>query len=508
MNKELINNFADKWYGQIILSIISAVLLILSTSGFGFSYFVFIAFIPVLYALSREKAKPVINGWIIGFLYWTVCLSWMTITFGYFGGAPLPAAIALLLLVALSGGFMFFVPYTYLASKGYNPFILAFTFVLLEAIKGAVFFGGVPWLNLAQSQYENILIIQNVSVFGEYGLSFIIMLINIFLFKIITDYKNKVNYTALAIIILIMIMPGIYRYIKPLPVDRYINTAIVQPGYKQEIKWDNSHRLQIIRDINIQLDSINTEKTDLVVLPESSYPASVLRTDFLMNFLIDYSKKVPIVFGTDRRGKQDNKSVNYNSFVLLDNVSISIYDKQHLTPFGEYFPFENLLQPVKEFFFGPGDMFTAGKESKVLEVSNGIKIAPIICFESAFSELLRYPVNSGANVITVISNDTWFGKNQGKVQHLAVDVVRAVEYGRSVIRATQDGISATILPNGVISEKVVEAKPAVFSQEVPLVSYNTFYSKFGNIWIAIIIPLLYYQIRQRRKSRIQDKVNE
>lgn len=504
MNKELINNFAEKWYGQVTFAVLSAILLILSTSGFGYSYFVFIAFIPVLYALSKNNSRPVITGWIIGFLYWTVCLSWMTITFGYFGGAPLPAAIALLLLVALSGGFMFFVPYTYLASKGYNPFILAFTFVLLEAVKGAVFFGGVPWLNLAQSQYENTLIIQNVSVFGEYGLSFIIMLINIFLFKIITDYKNKLNYIVLAVTVIIMILPGVYRYIKPLPVDRYINAAVVQPGYKQEIKWDNSHRLQIIRDINIQLNSINTSKTDLVVLPESSYPASVFRTDFLLNFLKDYSKKVPIVFGTDRRVQLDNKTVTYNSFVLLDNATASIYDKQHLTPFGEYFPFENLLKPMKEFFFGPGDMFTAGKESKVISVSNGIKTAPVICFESAFSELLRYPVNNGANIITVISNDTWFGKNQGKVQHLAVDVVRAVEYGRSVIRATQDGISAAILPNGVITEKVVEAKPEVFSQTLPLVSYNTFYSKFGNIWIAIIIPLLYYQIRKRKKLRKQE----
>lgn len=502
MNKELMYNFINKWYGQVLLTLISALLLILSTAGFGLSFTVFFAFIPLLFALNAEKSRPVITGWLLGFLYWAVCLSWMMITFGYFGGAPLPAAFGLLMFIALSGGFFFFVPFTYAAAKiSKNPIILSLIFVMLEAIKGKVFFGGVPWLNLAQSQYQNTLIVQNVSVFGEYGLSFIIMLINFFLYYIIKDYKNKKIYYMLASAVIIMILPGIYRMINPVPYTDTKKIAVVQPAYKQEIKWDNNYRIQIINEVNSLVLKAYNADVDMIVLPESSYPAKVLATDMIMSVLNKVSEKTPVIFGADRRMNIDNKSRLFNTMVLLDNKSLSFYDKRHLTPFGEYFPFEKLLAPVKEFFFGPGDMFTPGEKATVLASSKtGIYAGPVICFESAFSSLAGEPVRMGANMLVIISNDTWFGKNQGRIQHLAVDTIRSVEYGRSAVRATQDGISAFIMPDGKIPLKEDKQIPAILIYDVPVTNFMTFYSLAGNIWIAILIPLLYYQMKRKKKK--------
>ena len=508
------NNFNNKLYGQLALSILSAILLILSTPGFGLSFTVFFAFIPVLIALNSNKARPLITGWIIGILYWTVCLSWMTTTFGHFGGAPISASIALLLLVAISGGFAFFAPYTYLAYKKINAVALSLVFVILEAIKGTVFFGGVPWLNLAQSQYKNTTIIQSVSIYGEYGLSFLIMLINILLFYIIKNYKSKKNYIFLIITIIIMILPGIYRAINPITGEKNIKVASIQPGYDQSIKWDNNYRLEIINNINNMINSINLSEYDLLVLPESSYPTSVIRTDFLYNYLKEKSKITPIIFGSDRlEFYPDNTSNNgaqkynmYNSMFLLDNESLSYYDKRHLTPFGEYFPFENLLQPIKEFFFGPGQMFSPGVDPVNLKTKD-ITIAPIICFESAFSELLRIQVMNNANLLVFISNDTWFGKNQGKIQHFAVDTIRGIEYGKAVVRTTQDGISGFILPNGKAPNIEKEAIPKILFQEVPLIEKNTFYGKFGNIWVIVVLGLLLYNfIKNKKKKKINEEI--
>ena len=120
-------------------------------------------------------------------------------------------------------------------------------------------------------------------------------------------------------------------------------------------------------------------------------------------------------------------------------------------------------------------------------------------FESAFSSLTGEPVRMGANVLVIISNDTWFGKNQGRIQHLAVDTIRAVEYGRSVARATQDGISAFIMPDGKIPLKEDRQIPAILIYDVPVTNFMTFYSLAGNIWIAILITLLYYQIKRKRE---------
>lgn len=499
MNKEFLYNFINKWYGQIILACISALLLILSTAGFGLSFTVFFAFIPLFFALNATKSRPVVTGWLMGFLYWSVCLSWMMITFGYFGGAPLPAAFGLLMFIAVTAGFLFFVPFTFVYAKySKNPYLLSLLFVFLEAAKGTLFFGGVPWLNLAQSQYKNILILQSVSVFGEYGLSFLIMLINIFLFNLINDFKNKKNTMLLAAAVFIMILPGIYRAINPIDYSSTKKIAVIQTGYKQEDKWDENMWKNIIKNINLQVMEAHDNNVDMIIMPESSYPADILNTDFIMNFLNKVSEKNPVIFGAARRIIVDNESKLYNTMVLLDNRTQYYYNKRHLTPFGEYFPFEKLLEPVKEFFFGQGSLFTHGDNATVLSSANNIKAAPVICFESAFSPLVKDGVFLGANLLVIISNDTWFGKNQGRMQHLAVDTLRAVEYGRAVARATQDGISAFIMPDGTIPLMEDKQVPAVLIYDVPLTEFKTFFALYSNIWIAFIIPLIYYQIRKKK----------
>ena len=498
------NNTINKIYMQVIFAFFSAFLLILSTAGFGLSYFVFFAFIPLLYALSAEKSRPILLGMITGFLYFIVCLSWMMITFGYFGGAPLIAALALLIFISFIGAFFFFVPFTYVFARfSKNPYILALLFVLLEAIKGTVFFGGVPWLNLAQSQYKNILILQSVSVFGEYGLSFLIMLINIFLFNIITSPKEKKNIPLLIISICVMILPGLFRALYPIEYKEIKKIAVIQPGYNQEDKWDVNKWLNIVNDINLQVIKASNANVDMIVLPESSYPLKILSADFLMEFLNNISTKTPIILGADRRINIDNESRLFNTMVLIDNKTLHFYDKRHLTPFGEYFPFENILRPVKEFFFGKGSMFSPGDKINIFS-SGSIKAGPVICFESAFSPLINDSIMFGANLLVIISNDTWFGKNQGRIQHLAVDTIRAVEYGRAVARATQDGISAFIMPNGNIPLMEDKQIPQVLIQNVPLVEHKTFFALYGNIWIAFIIPLIYYEIRKKKKLKKND----
>ncbi len=499
---KIINNT----YGQILFSFISALLLIISSAGFGISYTVFIAFIPLFFALRSSNKHPVMTGLITGFLYYSICLSWMMITFGYFGGAPIPAAFGLLIFISILGAFFFFVPFTYTISRyTFNPYITALLFTALEAVKGKVFFGGVPWLNLAQSQYNNPLIIQSVSIFGEYGLSFIIMLINIFIYNIITSYKNnnKSKYILLVATVIVMVSPGIYRLINPIEYQDYKTIAVIQPGYNQEDKWNEADRLNIIYNLHKQLINAVNSQVDLIVMPESSYPAKVLDTPAIMDVLEKAAEKTPVILGTERRLFQDNDTTGklYNTMVLIDkNSKLTFYDKRHLTPFGEYFPFITLLRPVKEFFFGKGTMFSPGNKASVLVTENNIKAGPVICFESAFSQLVRDSILIGANMFVVISNDTWFGKNQGRVQHLAVDVLRTVEYGRATARATQDGISAFILPDGSIPLKQDKQIPDVLIYKIPLTEFKTFFSIFGNIWIAFIIPLIYYQIKKKKSS--------
>lgn len=498
MKKDLIIN--------ILLSVFSGILLILSTAGFGLSFLVFVAFVPILYAVRRGGLHPVFSGAIMGFLYWVVCLSWMTITFSYFGGAPLFASIAMLVGVSIVGGFLLFSPYTFISKKYLNPFLLSMVFVALEAFKGKVIFKGVPWVNLAQSQYENINILQFVSWFGELGLSFIIMVINVIIFRLIIYKDKKREAIYLVIAIFVMMTPAIIGKIFPTKYDVTKNVLVIQPGYKQEVKWNREWAYSIIKDLNKRLLAIDKDKYDLIVMPESAYPARIMQVPFILDVIYQVSSNTPIILGSDRNTIDNNGKVDgyYNTMMMFtEGNPVQFYDKMHLTPFGEYFPFEELLKPIKEFFFGSGDMFDAGDTPKVL-VADDMKIAPLICYESGFSDLLKPTILMGANMIVIISNDSWFGKNQGRIQHLAVNVMRAVEYGRSTAISTQDGISGFILPNGEMPIIVKEQKPAEIEYQLPLSEKKTLYSRIGYIWTIFIIIGVYIYIKRQKIKEEKD----
>lgn len=488
---------------NIGLSLFSAALLILSTAGFGLSLFVFFAFVPLLFAVKRGGLHPLISGWIVGFCYWIVCLSWMTTIFGHFGGAPIPAALALLIGVALSGGFIFFAPFAYVARSKSSPILLALVFIILEIAKSELFFAGVPWLNLAQSQYKNIATLQFVSVFGEFGLSFIIMVINVLIFKLLSGEDFRKNSAFLAFAVAVMFLPGIFRHFVPVKIDGYANVKIIQTGLKQEDKWNRDKIYYMVADINRTLMSIDRKKFDLIVLPESAYPARVLDTPFIIDVLNDIAFDTPVITGSDRVEDGSNgERINYNSMLFFaDGVEVKIYDKIHLTPFGEYFPFEKFLEPVKKFFFGPGALFTPGTQSVVFR-HNDMNIAPLICFEGAFSKLVKKPVQMGANIIAIISNDSWFGDNMGRIQHLAVDAMRSAEYSRAAVRSTQDGISAVILPGGEIPVLIADQNAAQIDYKTPLVSHRTIYSYIGNYWIfAAVAFVLFTEYRRRQTGK-------
>jgi len=488
----------------LLLTLLSALLLIISTAGFGISITVFFAFIPLLFAVKRNNIHPIILGWIVGFLYWTICLSWMLTTFSYFGNAPIYGSIALLLFISITGGFLFFAPFTYIARKyEYQPLLLAVIFIILEVAKSTLFFGGVPWLNLAQSQYKNLIFVQSVSVIGEYGLSLIIMLINLFTYYIITNYKRKAYSIALAVIILIMIAPGVYRELIPLQIDNIARVKVIQTGHKQEEKWIQNKRLSLINNLNQRLMAIDRKNYDLIILPESSYPARVLDTPYILDVIQNIAFDTPVIIGTDTvaPNKKLGKIAHYNSMVLFDNSTTpSIYNKRRLTPFGEYFPFEKFLYPLRVFFFGTGEMYTPGDEPKVF-VTGNIKIAPLICWEGAFYNLVGDTVKNGANFIAMISNDTWFGSVFGRSQHLAVDTIRAVEYQRSMARATQDGISAMIMPNGEIVASTELATPQDLDYDLPLVSQRSIFTNIGYSYLFIIgILAIIILIRSKKRE--------
>jgi apolipoprotein N-acyltransferase len=183
------------------------------------------------------------------------------------------------------------------------------------------------------------------------------------------------------------------------------------------------------------------------------------------------------------------------------------YRKQHLVPFGEYLPFASVLQGLTEFFDLPMSGFSAGpRQQPLLSIEQdgfAWALGALICYEVAYPGLARRQA-AAAHVLVVLSNDAWFGRSWAPAQHLQISRIRAIENQRAMVRATQNGISAFITPNGDILAQTEQFVATTLSGSVPARQGQTPYQHWGEWPLALIIASLLlifgWQARQSKSG--------
>lgn len=271
----------------------------------------------------------------------------------------------------------------------------------------------------------------------------------------------------------------------------------VQGNIDQGQKWDEALQGAILQTyFTLSRQAVQTARPDLIIWPETAAPfyfqdpSDLSRA--LRSFVSDMG--VPVLTGSPAysipSGPDAPQYVLHNrAYLLNENGEVqSWYDKEHLVPFGEYVPLGKWLPFVRklvpgEFEFGPG-LNTASLNSGPLAM--GL----LICYEAIFPELAQKQVAMGANVLVNISNDAWFGRSSAPWQHLHLAVLRAVEQGRAIIRATNTGVSALIGPDGHLQDATQLFSSGIMANRaVPLLTETTFYHDHF-FWIHAAYPLL------------------
>ncbi|KAA0259545.1 apolipoprotein N-acyltransferase [Deferribacter autotrophicus] len=468
--------------GKIVFPILSAILLIFSTPGYDFYPFAFIAFVPVLFTISKSN-KIFLPSILFGTLFYVFTLKWIIITISDFGNAP--KIVGLLILVAFS---IYLSLYYYLFflcfKKKFNIILLASIFVILEIVKGYLF-TGFPWLNLGLTQYNNHLFKNIYSVIGENGVSFLIILFNLALFNLF--FKKKylpVIFTILFLVCLIFV--GNFG-VKDFKKSSEINVAVIQPAYDQKEKWNPFKKDDLINDVLDLLNQIKIEDVEIVVMPESVFPTFCNNEKELIDYLANSLHDKSLIFGC-LRYEGEVKKKYYNSVFFINRNELFIYDKIHLVPFGEYFPLKSLLKPIEYYFFQGAEDFSHGNEFVVFNDGN-IKYATPLCYESAYTFLIRKFLKRGANVLVFLTNDSWFGYSNGRKQHLAIDIVRSYEFYKPVIRGTQSGISACINPINNDIKLLPVGEKGILECKISLISGSTIFNKITYWWLLIFIVL-------------------
>lgn len=492
-----------------LLSILSGLCLVFAFPKFNLNILAWVAFIPWFLALQHKTlAQAAGLGFITGCVFFGGLLYWIYNVLTIYG--HLPGIISLFFLILLIAylalyfsSFAFFWRWLDLKnSSGQILFASAF-WVTLEYIRG-ILFSGFPWELLGYSQYQVLPLIQIAELTGVYGVSFLIILVNILLYKfLVHTSKGERKYAgreilAAAIIIFCCWLYGqnkIATLEQGAARQKEYKISLIQGNIRQDLKWERHFQEETLKIYTELTWQTKKEKPDLVIWPETATPFFFQNNFPFQSRILDLARQMetPILFGAPAFTRQDGRVHYFNSAFLISpqREILGRYDKIHLVPFGEYAPLAGLLGFTRDIIGAIGD-FTAGAGIINLTLPWG-KFGVLICYEIIFPDLTRQFAAQGAQFLVNITNDAWFGRTSAPYQHLSMATFRAVENRLPIARAANTGISAFITADGKIAQASNLFTREVLSGNIKINKALTFYSRYGDIfaYLCLVVSGLY-----------------
>lgn len=523
---------------QFGLAGLTGLFLPLCFPDFNLGWLAWIALVPLHLALDGAAPRRALwLGWLAGFLAFTGIMSWVVTAMHQYGKMPLIASYPVMWLLAAYLGLyvgLYAAGFAWLARReastqarrvpAWAPLGAPCLWVTLELVR-AHFLSGFPWMLLGYSQYQWLPIIQIADITSVYGVSFLIVLVNVTLAGLILGAWRRfrlqrgqaVAWPAPAATALVLIASLAYGQAAlshaPGSDDQpSLAVGLVQPNIDQAHKWDQAYRRDTL-DRYATLTAQAAKDADLIIWPEAATPfffeeEPLYRVEVAV---LAHRHGVPLLFGSPALRRYPNgRPYLLNSAYLLspDGQIVGRYDKRHLVPFGEYIPLHSsFLFFLDKLVEGIGD-FEAGTTPTVFvpAVRTGApqpNISVVICYEVIFPDLVKEFVAQGATVMATITNDAWFGDSSAPYQHFAMVVFRAVENRIAFARSANTGISGLIDPSG----RIIQATPIFTEQAVsgrlPLRQTLTFYTRYGDVfaYACVIITAFLFVAAWRQHRR-------
>jgi apolipoprotein N-acyltransferase len=511
----------------LVLPVLSAACFILSFPNYNVNFLAWVFLVPVFIGLRQDPQVPLISqkrrrgifgAYIAGVLSFLGVIYWLTnVTVGGY--------IAVCLYLGLYFWFFALIIEKFVRQGRTVIFWAPCVWVALEFVRSKLI-TGFPWALAGATQIAYLPLVQIAAVTGVWGVSFVVVLINAFVFENlyagvikkegVKDYKA----TLLAIVVVSYVLFSGWQEMKPpkKAIERIpFRISVVQPDIDQEQKWDARFRNFIFGRFRYLTYELKRSGPDLIIWPESCMPGE-LRYDReiydvvsgLVRFL-----DAPILlgsqdieFGPERR--------YYNAALLIHPKYkfLGQYNKLHLVPFGEYVPlgssvpFMKKLTPI-EADFAPGNdyatfgipqvtMLMQGDRGEIVSHTKIVRFGVVICFEDIFPDLVRRFAKHDLDFMVNITNDAWFKRTSAPFQHAYLSAFRAIENRIYLVRAANTGYSCVIDPYGRIIADVRDKNdetlfvPGHLTCEIASVRKKTLYNQFGDYFpiICCLISVL------------------
>ncbi|MHC6526610.1 apolipoprotein N-acyltransferase [Vibrio proteolyticus] len=462
--------------------------------------------LALLYQQSARHALAIGYAWGLG--QFATGISWVHVSIDNFGGMP---KIASVFLMALLVGYLSV--YSALWAWSLNRFfprsnrsryLLAapVLWLIFDWLRGWVM-TGFPWLWLGYSQIDSPL--ANFAPLG--GVELLTLLIMMCAGALMYAIVHRAWSTIMIPLVIFATGYGLRNidWVTPNP-DSKTTVALIQGNIPQELKWKPSQRWPTIMKYT-DLSRENWD-ADIIVWPEAAIPAFEFEIPSYLRNLDEAARlnHSAIVTGVVNMGQ--NKKF-YNSILSLGSTPYGDYEydpteryhKHHLLPFGEFVPFERILRPLAPFFNLPMSSFSRGAFVQPNIVANGRHMAPALCYEIIFNEQVRQNVTDETDFILTLSNDAWFGRSIGPLQHMEIARMRALELGKPLIRSTNNGVTAVTDYKGNVLTQLPQFETGVLRAELESTSGQTPYRLIGSwpLYAWTLLSLIAGYLLSRRK---------
>lgn len=439
--------------------------------------------VPLCYViLGASPPKSFFFGFITASIYYTGSLRWMYTAVHDFAGYP-PWATCMMIcacvvIVAVFVGLACLAA-VFITRRFGVSIVLTLPSLWTIADYARTYFPsqGFPWNSLAYSQYVFLPAIQIADVTGTYFVTFLIVLSNVSIAFLVRHRKLRRILFAAPALCLLTFTYGLYRlHTFNTQASENLTVALMHGATPQELKNDRAEGLRQIAVFTDLSGQAVDKGAVLLVWPETIFVGSA--TIGRRPPLPIETFNTPLIMGAMTTRGDFNLS---NSAILIgpDGLIQGVQSKLHLVPFGEYVPkgFSFLRKMV-----GVKQKIVPGDDYNLFDI-RGHKTGTMICYEDVFPGIARRFVKTGAEFLTVISNDGWFEGTSASLQHLTFSVFRAVENRRFLVRSANRGASAIISPTGRIVDHESALTEVSLMGEISPIGAKTLYTRLGDWFI-------------------------
>jgi apolipoprotein N-acyltransferase len=470
----------------------------------------------------RGLPAAAMTGWWFGFGYFVPGLYWIGYAFlvdaSTFGWLLPVAVCGLPAYLALFTAFGFALARLIWTKDAARVLSLAASLTLGEWLRGHVL-TGFPWNAFGYALTEPLALAQSASLVGLWGLTF--LAVAIFASPaVLIDGRSRPRqpWVTPALALLLLGAMGIYGAIRlqqhPTAWVADVKLRIMQPNLQQDVRFNYSAKAAVMQKYLTLSDratgpqSTGVRDASILVWPESAFPFFLAREPDAMAEIAEFlPKDTVLITGAVRApdlppGTRITRA--YNSIYLIDHDGsiLSVYDKLHLVPFGEYLPFQDWMEKLGfvqltkvQGGFIPGD------RRRTMAVPHAPRVLPLICYEAIFPGDVEARDDRPGWIVN-LTNDGWFGISTGPYQHLQQTRLRAIEEGLPIVRAANTGISAVIDPLGRLVAHLDLGVEGVLDARLPIAIPATFYARTGDIPAAMMVAAAIVVVLRRRAKKL------